>query len=35
MSKKDFGDLNKRELVDLVYTMMNADGKENTELPLV
>ena len=35
MSKKEFGDLNKRELVDLVYTMMNADEEKSSELPPV
>lgn len=35
MSKKEFGDLNKRELVDLVYTMMNTDEENNEELPPV
>ena len=33
MSKKEFGDLNKRELVDLVYTMVNNENKDETELP--
>lgn len=35
MSKKEFGDLNKRELVDLVYTMMNTEDENNSELPPV
>ena len=35
MSKKEFGDLNKRELVDLVYTMMNSDDEKKSELPPV
>lgn len=35
MSKKEFGDLNKRELVDLVYTMMTTDEEKSSELPPV
>ena len=35
MPKKEFGDLNKRELVDLVYTMMNTDEEKKAELPPV
>ena len=33
MSKKEFGDLNKRELDDLVYTMMDPENENNPELP--
>lgn len=32
MSKKEFGDLNKRELVDLVYTMMNTENENISEI---
>jgi signal peptidase I len=32
MSKKEFGDLNKRELVDLVYTMMNTEDENISEI---
>ena len=32
MSKKEFGDLNKRELVDLVYTMMNTENEKISEI---
>ncbi|WP_369682939.1 signal peptidase I [Ruminococcus flavefaciens] len=35
MSKKEFGDLNKRELVDLVYSMMTTDEEKSSELPPV
>lgn len=35
MSKKEFGDLNKRELVDLVYTMMNNNDGNGSEIPPV
>ena len=33
MAKKDFKDLNRRELVDLVYTMMEAETSEDGDLP--
>ena len=33
MDKKDFKDLNKRELVDLVYTMMDEESEGAKELP--
>ena len=33
MSKKEFGDLNKRELVDLVSKMVNTDENNDTEFP--
>jgi signal peptidase I len=33
MNKKNFKDLSKRELVDLVYNMMDSENSENTELP--
>jgi len=35
MDKKEFKDLNKRELVDLVYTMMEDDPEKAGELPSV
>lgn len=33
MNKKNFKDLSKRELVDLVYNIMDSENSENTELP--
>ena len=33
MAKKDFKDLNKRELVDLVYKMIDTDEPPSEELP--
>ena len=33
MAKKDFKDLNKRELVDLVYKMIDTDETQPEELP--
>lgn len=35
MSKKEFGDLNKRELVDLVYSMVNTTDEKSSEFPPV
>ncbi|WP_296726885.1 signal peptidase I [Ruminococcus sp.] len=35
MSKKEFGNLNKRELVDLVYSMVNTTDEKSSEFPPV
>ena len=35
MSKKEFGDLNKRELVDLVYSMVNTEDEKSSDFPPV